>query len=129
MAAAGEAVASTPATIGAATGPQLAASWAGPLSTSGRYIVDVNGNRFKLEAGNWDGAQGHWTGSGSTTDPVDNHAGEVSYDIPLGLDRAPLPTILAGLHSLGVNAIRLPYADAMIHDTSAVPDVAVTANP
>ena len=125
MAAAGEAVASAPAT----TGPRLAASWAGPLSTSGRYIVDANGNRFKLEAGNWDGAQGHWTGSGSATDPADNHAGEVSYDIPLGLDRAPLPKILAGLHSLGLNTIRLPYADAMINDTSAVPDAAVAANP
>jgi hypothetical protein len=111
------------------SGPQLAASWSGPLSTRGRYIVDANGNRFKLKAGNWDGAQGHYLGSGSTTDPADNEHGEVSYDVPLGLDRAPLSQILADLHSLGLNAIRLPFADALIHDTSTVPDDAVAANP
>lgn len=41
------------ATPTAMTGPQLAASWKGPLSTRGRYIVDANGNRFKLKSGNW----------------------------------------------------------------------------
>jgi len=114
---------------GTTAGARLAASWTGPLSASGRYIVDRNGDRFKLKAGNWDGAQGHWTGSGSTTDPSNNHAGEVSYDIPLGLDRAPMSEILLGLHSLGLNTVRLPYADAMIHDASVVPDAAVSANP
>ncbi|ACU69794.1 glycoside hydrolase family 5 [Catenulispora acidiphila DSM 44928] len=107
----------------------LAASWTGPLSTSGRYVVDANGNRFKLIGGNWDGAQGHWLGSGSATDPAQNHAGEVSYNVPLALDRKPIPQILADFHSLGINTIRLPFADAMIHDTSTVPDAAVTANP
>ncbi|MEZ0113791.1 endoglucanase [Catenulispora sp. EB89] len=114
----------------AATGTaSLAASWTGPLSTSGRYVVDATGNRFKLIGGNWDGAQGHWTGSGSPTDPAQNHAGEVSYDVPLALDRAPIAQILADFHSLGINTIRLPFADAMIHDTSTVPDAAVAANP
>ena len=107
----------------------LAASWTGPLSTSGRYVVDANGDRFKLIGGNWDGAQGHWTGSGSSTDPAQNHAGEVSYDVPLALDRAPIAQILADFHSLGITAIRLPFADAMIQDTSTVPDAAVAANP
>ncbi|MBV6697696.1 glycoside hydrolase family 5 protein [Kitasatospora aureofaciens] len=111
------------------TGAQLAASWAGPLSTRGRYIVDAAGNRFKLRAGNWSGAQGTWQGSGSTTDPADNQAGQVSYNLPLGLDRTPLPEILAGFHSLGLNSVRLPFADAMIRDTAAVPDAAVAANP
>jgi hypothetical protein len=36
------------------------ATWVGPLSTRGRYIVDANGNRFKLKAGNWHGASGTW---------------------------------------------------------------------
>ncbi|WBP91877.1 glycoside hydrolase family 5 protein [Kitasatospora cathayae] len=111
------------------TGPQLAASWAGPLSTRGRYVVDANGDRFKLKAGNWAGAQGTWEGSGSTTDPADNQAGQVSYNIPLGLDRAPIGQILAGFHGLGLNAVRLPFANALIHDTSTVPDAAVAANP
>ncbi|MBD0688724.1 glycoside hydrolase [Streptomyces sp. CBMA123] len=111
------------------SGAQLAASWTGPLSTRGRYVVDANGDRFKLKAGNWAGAQGTWEGSGSTTDPANNQAGQVSYDIPLGLDRAPLGEILAGFHGLGLNAVRLPFANALIHDTSTVPDVAVTANP
>ncbi|MFE7528468.1 glycoside hydrolase family 5 protein [Kitasatospora sp. NPDC057542] len=111
------------------TGPQLAASWTGPLSTRGRYIVDAGGNRFKLKAGNWAGAQGTWQGSGSTTDPANNQAGQVSYNIPLGLDRVPLGEILTGFHGLGLNAVRLPFADAMIHDTTPVPDAAVAANP
>ncbi|MFD4657503.1 glycoside hydrolase family 5 protein [Kitasatospora sp. NPDC058444] len=110
-------------------GPALAASWTGPLSTRGRYIVDANGDRFKLKAGNWAGAQGTWEGSGSTTDPANNQAGQVSYNIPLGLDRAPISRILTGLHGLGLNSVRLPFANAMIHDTTPVPDAAVTANP
>ncbi|MBV2155146.1 glycoside hydrolase family 5 protein [Kitasatospora sp. SUK 42] len=111
------------------SGAQLAASWTGPLSTRGRYVVDAGGNRFKLRSGNWDGAQGHYLGSGDAADPANNEHGEVSYNIPLGLDRAPIGTILAGLHGLGLNSIRLPYADAMIHDTTTVPDAAVAANP
>jgi aryl-phospho-beta-D-glucosidase BglC (GH1 family) len=49
--------------------------------------------------------------------------------MPLGLDRAPLAEILAGFHGLGLNSIRLPYSNAMIHDTTPVPDSAVAANP
>ncbi|GAA1986638.1 glycoside hydrolase family 5 protein [Catenulispora subtropica] len=111
------------------TGAQLSASWTGPLSTSGRYIVDANDNRFKLMGGNWDGAQGHWLGSGSTTDPANNQAGEVNYNLPVGLDRAPIARILADFHRMGLNAVRLPFANALLHDTSIVPDAAVTANP
>jgi hypothetical protein len=117
------------ATTPVLTGTQLAASWTGPLSTRGRYIVDATGNRFKLKAGNWSGAQGTWEGSGDVNDPANNQAGEVSHNIPLGLDRAPLSEILTGYHSLGLNAIRLPFANALIHDTSTVPDAAVAANP
>ncbi|WP_406292885.1 hypothetical protein [Embleya sp. NBC_00888] len=47
-------------------------TWQGPLSTRGRYIVDADGNRFKLKSANWHGAQGSWTGSGDVNDPA-NH--------------------------------------------------------
>ncbi len=125
--------ATTPAAGAAAPavldGPALAASWAGPLSTRGRYVVDATGARFKLKSGNWAGAQGTWQGSGSTTDPANNQAGQVSYNLPLGLDRAPIADILGGFHRLGINSVRLPFANAMLHDTTTVPDVAVAANP
>ncbi|MFD8697169.1 glycoside hydrolase family 5 protein [Kitasatospora purpeofusca] len=110
-------------------GPALAASWTGPLSTRGRYIVDASGARFKLRSGNWAGAQGTWQGSGPTTDPANNQAGQVSYNLPLGLDRAPIADILGGFHRLGINSVRLPFANALLHDPSTVPDVAVAANP
>ncbi|WP_370153116.1 glycoside hydrolase family 5 protein [Streptacidiphilus sp. EB129] len=113
----------------ALTGAQLAASWTGPLSTRGRYVVDANGNRFKLQSGNWEGAQGTWLGSGAVDDPAQNEHGEPSSSMPLGLDRAPIAEILAGFHSLGINSIRLPFSNAMIHDTTPAPDSAVAANP
>ncbi|WP_405020626.1 glycoside hydrolase family 5 protein [Kitasatospora sp. NBC_00070] len=121
--------AAAPAGPAVLTGPQLAASWTGPLSTSGRWIVDANGNRFKLKSGNWAGAQGTWQGSGDVNDPANHQARQLSNNIPLGLDRAPLATILADFHALGLNSIRLPYANALVHDTTVVPDSAVAANP
>jgi endoglucanase len=110
--------------------PRLATtSWAPPLHTEGRYIVDANGKRFKLKSGNWHGGSGTWTGSGDPNDPADNHAGEVSDQMPLGLDRAPIATILASFLELGINSIRLQFSNEMIHDTRPVPDTAVAANP
>ncbi|MFF6839961.1 glycoside hydrolase family 5 protein [Streptomyces tanashiensis] len=131
----------TPGTTSAATSPdtttvanvltaeQLAASWRGPLSTRGRYIVDADGNRFKLKASNWAGAQGTWEGSGSESDVANHQADQMSNNIPLGLDRTPIGQILADLHALGLNSVRLPYSDAMINDDTLVPDHAVAANP
>ncbi|MFJ3778902.1 glycoside hydrolase family 5 protein [Streptomyces sp. NPDC090075] len=104
-------------------------TWQPPLSTRGRYIVDADGNRFRLKAANWDGAQGSWTGSGSISDPAQHHAGQDSYGIPLGLDRATLPQLLADFQALGINSVRLPFSNEMIHTTVAVPDAAVAANP
>ncbi|MFF8905483.1 glycoside hydrolase family 5 protein [Streptomyces olivaceoviridis] len=105
------------------------AAWSAPLSTRGRYIVDAHGDRFRLKGANWDGAQGSWTGSGSATDPANHHAGQDSHGIPLGLDRVPLPRLLADFHQLGINTIRLPFSNEMIHSTAPVPDGAVAANP
>ncbi|MFE0649491.1 glycoside hydrolase family 5 protein [Streptomyces sp. NPDC059534] len=113
----------------ALTGEQLAASWTGPLSTRGRYIVDADGDRFKLKASNWAGAQGTWEGSGNESDVANHQADQMSNNIPLGLDRTPISRILADFHALGINAIRLPYSDAMINDDTLVPNYAVAANP
>ncbi|GAA2143593.1 hypothetical protein GCM10009760_30180 [Kitasatospora kazusensis] len=121
--------ASRPAAAVPRTGAQLAASWTGPLSTRGRYIVDADGNRFKLQSGNWEGAQGTWLGSGDPDVPADNENNEPSYNLPLGLDRVPMAQIMAGFHSLGINSIRLPFSDALIRNTTPVPDAAVAANP
>ncbi|MEU6619803.1 cellulase family glycosylhydrolase [Streptomyces litmocidini] len=113
----------------AETGEQLAASWTAPLSTRGRYVVDANGDRFKLKSGNWAGAQGTWEGSGDVNDPANHQADQKSNNIPLGLDRKPIGQILADFHALGLNSIRLPFANALVHDTTTVPDAAVAANP
>ncbi|WP_240742172.1 glycoside hydrolase family 5 protein [Micromonospora zingiberis] len=109
--------------------PRLAAAWAAPLSTRGRYVVDANGNRFKLKSGNWHGASGTWNGSGSTADAANHHAGEKADQMPLGLDRAPLADIVASFHELGLNSIRLPFSNEMIRDGRPVPDASVRANP
>ncbi|MFJ6836952.1 glycoside hydrolase family 5 protein [Streptomyces sp. NPDC091209] len=133
LAAAPGAVAATADPVGNAQAASAAApaaeTWQPPLSTRGRYIVDANGNRFRLKSANWDGAQGSWTGSGSIDDPANHHAGQDSYGIPLGLDRATLPQLLGDFHRLGINSIRLPFSNEMIHTTTPVPDAAVTANP
>jgi hypothetical protein len=103
--------------------PQTATAdpeWAGPLSTRGRFIVDANGERFKLKSGNWHGASGTWTGSGDINDPANHHAGEKADQIPLGLTRTKLNTVIDGFIELGLNSIRLPFSNEMIHDTTPV---------
>ncbi|WP_330336216.1 glycoside hydrolase family 5 protein [Streptomyces sp. NBC_00557] len=105
------------------------ASWSPPLSTRGRYIVDSQGRRFRLKGANWDGAQGSWTGSGSADDPAEHHAGQDSHGIPLGLDRVPLGRLMDDFHQLGINTVRLPFSNEMVHSTTPVPDGAVAANP
>ncbi|MFS8200357.1 glycoside hydrolase family 5 protein [Streptomyces sp. CWNU-52B] len=108
---------------------ETAADWTPPLSTRGRWIVDADGDRFKLRSGNWHGASGTWNGSGSTDDDANHHAGENSGRIPLGLDRAPVAEIIAGFQEIGINSIRLPFSNEMVHDDRPVTDDAVAANP
>ena len=125
------AVAATPKPVASEAATQTTApaadSWQPPLSTRGRYIVDAQGRRFRLKSANWDGSQGSWTGSGSDADPANHHTGQNSYGIPFGLDRAPLPELLADFHELGINSIRLPFSNEMIHATAPVGAVASTA--
>ncbi|MGW7451221.1 glycoside hydrolase family 5 protein [Streptomyces sp. NPDC054787] len=107
----------------------LADAWTPPLSTRGRYVVDASGDRFKLKSANWQGAQGSWNGSGDINDPANHHDGEKADQMPLGLDRAPVGVILAGFHELGINSIRLPFSNEMLHDQRPVSDASVAANP
>ncbi|MFD9738444.1 glycoside hydrolase family 5 protein [Umezawaea sp. NPDC059074] len=104
-------------------------TWVGPLSTRGRYVVDARGDRFKLKSGNWHGASGTWNGSGDVNDPANHHAGEKADRIPLGLDRARLDAIIDGFAELGLNSVRLPFSNQMVHDTAVLPDASVAANP
>lgn len=120
----------TPAAGVSASSPApVAEDWTPPLSTRGRWIVDADGDRFKLRSGNWHGASGTWNGSGDTEDDANHHAGENSGRIPLGLDRAPMAEIIAGFQEIGINSVRLPFSNEMVHDTRPVTDDAVAANP
>ncbi|MCS7480660.1 glycoside hydrolase family 5 protein [Umezawaea endophytica] len=103
--------------------------WVGPLSTRGRYVVDARGDRFKLKSGNWHGASGTWNGSGDVADPANHHAGEKADRIPLGLDRAPVESIIDGFVELGLNSVRLPFSNQVVHDGAVVPLASVAANP
>jgi len=105
------------------------ATWVGPLSTRGRYVVDARGDRFKLRSGNWHGASGTWNGSGDINDSANHHAGEKADQIPLGLDRARVDVIIDSFAELGLNSVRLPFSNQMIHDTTPLPDSSVAANP
>ncbi|MCK1797145.1 glycoside hydrolase family 5 protein [Streptomyces sp. XM4193] len=105
------------------------AQWTPPLSTRGRWIVDADGDRFKLRSGNWHGASGTWNGSGDKDDDANHHAGENAGRVPLGLDRAPMAEIIEGFRELGLNSVRLPFSNEMVHDSDPVADRAVAANP
>ena len=103
--------------------------WSPPLSTRGRYIVDAQGNRFKLKAANWHGASGTWNGDGDPNLDINHHASENSHTLPLGLQYVPISDILDWMESVGLNSVRLPFSAEMVHDTRAVDDAWVTANP
>ncbi|MEU4620743.1 cellulase family glycosylhydrolase [Actinoplanes sp. NPDC023801] len=125
----GVSTAAAAAEVGASTAAAAEPGWTGPLSTRGRYIVDADGQRFKLRSGNWHGASGTWNGSGDPAGNAGHHAGENSGRIPLGLDRASLGAVVAGFRELGLNSVRLPFSNEMLRDTHPVTDAAVAANP
>jgi aryl-phospho-beta-D-glucosidase BglC (GH1 family) len=81
-----------------------------PLSTCGRWIVDRNGRRVKLAGINWYGAS------------------DVRHVVG-GLDKVPMAQIVQTIRTLGFNAIRLPFSNAMLNVADPVDPAAVAANP
>jgi endoglucanase len=81
-----------------------------PLHTSGHDIIDAAGHRVRLTSVNWYGF-----------DQQDFVAG--------GLDHAPLDTIVKEIAGLGVNSVRLPWANETLERNPLVPDYALKANP
>jgi len=81
-----------------------------PLHTSGRNIVDAAGKPIRLTSVNWYGFD------------------EKEYVVG-GLDHAPLITIIQQIRQIGVNSVRLPWANETLERNPIVPDYAVKANP
>jgi endoglucanase len=80
-----------------------------PLHTSGHEILDSAGHALRLTSVNWYGF-----------DQKEYVAG--------GLDHAPLATIIEQIHTIGVNSVRLPWANETLEHNPPVPDYAVRAN-
>jgi endoglucanase len=81
-----------------------------PLHTSGHLIVDANGTPVRLTSVNWYGFD------------------EKEYVVG-GLDHAPLATIIEEIHEIGVNSVRLPWANETLERDPIVPGYALKANP
>ncbi|PYY07550.1 MAG: hypothetical protein DMG69_19030 [Acidobacteria bacterium] len=81
-----------------------------PLQARGRYIVDRQGRRFKLEGGSWYGAE--------STDFV-----------VAGLQLEPLAAIGRHIRCMGFNTVRVPWSNELYESNPIVPDYAITANP
>ncbi|HYK36761.1 glycoside hydrolase family 5 protein [Alloacidobacterium sp.] len=81
-----------------------------PLHTEGHQILDASENPVRLTSVNWYGF-----------DQKEYVAG--------GLDHAPLATIVEQIRQIGVNSVRLPWANETLERNPLVPDYAVAANP
>lgn len=81
-----------------------------PLHTEGRHIVDQKGRPFLIKAVNWYGA---------------NLEGQVVQ----GLDKQPIDKIVALIKEWGFNSVRLPFSNAMLHDSRPVEASRISANP
>jgi hypothetical protein len=81
-----------------------------PLSTSGRWIVDSGGQRFKLKSVNWWGASDR-------------------KQVVGGLDQQSISHIVGLIKEWGFNSVRLPFSNQMIHDSKPVQIDAIAANP
>jgi endoglucanase len=81
-----------------------------PLHTSGHEIVDADGRVVRLSSVNWYGID------------------QKEYVVG-GLDHAPLGVIIEQIHAIGVNSVRLPWANETLEQNPAIPDYAVKANP
>jgi endoglucanase len=81
-----------------------------PLHTSGYQILDATDHPVRLAGANWFGF-----------DQKEFIAG--------GLDHAPLEAIISQIHALGLNSVRIPWANEALERNPLVPDYAVKANP
>ena len=81
-----------------------------PLHTSGHQIVDAKNHPVRLASANWYGF-----------DQKEFVAG--------GLDHATLEQIIEQVHALGLNSLRLPWANETLEKDPIVSDYAVKANP
>jgi endoglucanase len=81
-----------------------------PLHTSGRFIVDSNGTRVRLNGVNWYGA-------------------ESSDFVVAGLQAASLQSIVQQIKSLGFNVVRLPWSNELYESNPVVQNYALAANP
>lgn len=92
---------------------QLPASGTAPafaLHTSGPYVVDANGNRVRLKAINWYGAEG-----------PDAVVGGLAYQ--------SIGTIARELHAWGFNAVRILWSNQNYEANPVVAGNLVAANP
>jgi endoglucanase len=81
-----------------------------PLHTDGHRIVDAAGHAVRLTSVNWYGFD------------------EKEY-VAGGLDHAPLAKIVEQIRALGVNSVRLPWANETLEHDPLPPPYAVVANP
>ncbi len=81
-----------------------------PLQTQDRWILDANGERFKLASVNWYGFE------------------ELDY-VPAGLEIAHVSEIAQVISEMGFNSVRLPFSMEMVEQTGAVAPHVVAANP
>src|SRR5262245_42572217 len=81
-----------------------------PLHTSGYQILDSKDRVVRLTSVNWYGF-------------------DQKEFVPGGLDHARLEQIIEQIHALGVNSVRLPWANETIEKNPVVPDYAVKASP
>lgn len=81
-----------------------------PLHTDGHRIVDAAGHVVRLTSVNWYGFD------------------EKEY-VAGGLDHAPLAKIIAQIRNIGVNSVRLPWANETLEHDPLPPDYAIAANP
>lgn len=86
------------------------ATYALPLSTRGRDIVDTTGRRFKLSSVNW-------------------YGGSDELFIPGGLDVQHRSVIAQTIRNLGFNSVRMPYSDEMVMLNPHILPHLLTANP
>ena len=81
-----------------------------PLHTEGHNIIDAAGRPIRLTS-------------------VNRYGFDQKEYVAGGLDHAPLATIVREVQELGVNSVRLPWANETLERNPLVPDYAVKANP